>query len=75
MDKNLLIKTLKNVRENIYSWSLYFFRIDRRNNNPFTAYKIRFKNDKYLPEYAVLLIDMVIKYQLEKITDIKDYTG
>ena len=75
MDKNLLIKTLKNVRDNIYSWNLYFFRIDRRNNNPFTAYKIRFKNDKYLPEYAVLLIDMVIKYQLEKITDIKDYTG
>lgn len=75
MDKDLLIEIMNNARENIYSWSLYFFKIDRRNNNPFTAYKIRFKNNEYLPEYARILIDMVVKYQLDKITEIKDYTG
>lgn len=64
MDKDLLIEIMNNARENIYSWSLYFFKIDRRNNNPFTAYKIRFKNNEYLPEYARILIDMVVKYQL-----------
>ena len=71
MDKDLLIEIMNNARENIYSWSLYFFKIDRRNNNPFTAYKIRFKNNEYLPEYARILIDMVVKYQLDKITEIK----
>ena len=44
MDKDLLIEELKNARENAYGWSLYFFKIDRRNSNPFTAYKVRFKN-------------------------------
>ena len=67
MDRDLLIETLKNIRKNVYSWSLYFFKIDRRNNNPFTIYKIRFKNDQYLPEYAKTLIDMIVKYQMEKI--------
>jgi hypothetical protein len=54
---------------------LYFFKIDRRNNNPYTAYKVRFKNNHYLPDYAKKLIDMVIKYQLGKINEIKEYTG
>ena len=75
MDRDLLIETLKNIRKNVYSWSLYFFKIDRRNNNPFTIYKIRFKNDQYLPEYAKTLIDMIVKYQMEKIKEFKDYTG
>lgn len=75
MDKDMLIEVLNNGRESVYSWSLYFFKIDRRNNNPFTAYKIRFKNDQYLPEYAKSLIDMVVKYQLGQVNDIEDYTG
>ena len=75
MDKEMLIETLENVGTSVYSWALYFFKIDRRNNNPFTAYKIRFKNDQYLPEYAKALAEMVVKYQLEKINEIKDYTG
>lgn len=75
MDKDLLIEELKNARENAYGWSLYFFKIDRRNSNPFTAYKVRFKNCRYLPEYAKILIDMVIKYQMKKINEIKEYTG
>lgn len=75
MNKEMLIKTLENVVTSEFSWSLYFFKIDRRDNNPFKAYKIRFKNDRYLPEYAKSLMDMVIKFQLKKIDEIKDYTG
>ena len=67
MDKDLLIEIMNNARENVYSWSLYFFKIDRRNNNPFTAYKIRFKNNEYLPEYARILIDMVVKIKLQRL--------
>jgi hypothetical protein len=75
MDKKLLIDTLEHMATSSYSWALYFFKIDRRNNNPYTAYKVRFKNNHYLPDYAKKLIDMVIKYQLGKINEIKEYTG
>lgn len=75
MDKELLIETLENIGTSSYSWALYFFKIDRRNNNPYTTYKVRFKNDRYLPEYAKSLVDMIVKYQLGKIAVIKDYTG
>ena len=75
MNKELLVETLKDIGTSSYSWALYFFKIDRRNNNPYTAYKVRFKNDRYLPEYAKSLVDMIVKYQLGKITEIKDYTG
>lgn len=75
MDKELLVETLEGIGTSSYSWALYFFKVDRRNNNPYTAYKVRFKNDRYLPEYAKSLVDMIVKYQLGKIAEIKDYTG
>lgn len=64
MDKKSLVEILECARNDSYSWALYFFKIDRRNNNPYTAYKIRFKNGNYLPQYAKALIDMIIKCQL-----------
>lgn len=75
MDKNALIGTLENIRTSSYAWSLYFFNIDRRNNNPYSAYKVRFKNNYYLINYANALIDMLLKYQLKKIDEIREYTG
>lgn len=71
----MLVETLEYISISSYSWALYFFKIDRRKNNPFTAYKVRFKNNNYLPGYANTLIDMIIKYQLSKINEIKEYTG
>lgn len=75
MDKESLMETLERIGTSSYSWALYFFKIDRRNNNPYTSYKVRFKNNHYLPDYAKSLIDMTIKYQLGKINEIKEYTG
>lgn len=75
MDKELLVEMLEDIERSSYSWALYFFKIDRRNNNPYTAYKVRFKNDRYLPEYAQSLVNMIVKHQLGKRTEIKDYTG
>ena len=75
MDKELLVETLEKAKTSSYSWMLYFFKIDRRSNNPYTAYKIRFKNDHYLPQYAKLLVDMIVKFQLGKISDLKESTG
>lgn len=75
MDKESLMETLERIGTSSYSWALYFFKIDRRNNNPYTSYKVRFKNNHYLPDYAKSLIDMIIEYQLGKINEIKEYTG
>ena len=75
MDKELLVEMLEGIERSSYSWALYFFKIDRRNNNPYTAYKVRFKNNRYLPKYAQSLVNMIVKYQLGKISEIKDYTG
>lgn len=75
MDKELLVKILEQTGTSSYSWALYFFKIDRRNNNPYTMYKVRFKNDNYLSHYVKSLIGMVAKYQLGKINEIKEYTG
>ena len=75
MDKALLVETLENISTSSYSWALYFFKIDRRNNNPYTAYKVRFKNNGYLPNYANSLIEMVARCQFGKINEIKEYTG
>lgn len=61
MDKELLVEMLEGIERSSYSWALYFFKIDRRNNNPYTAYKVRFKNDRYLPKYAQSLVNMIVK--------------
>lgn len=42
MDKEMLVEILKQGNTSVYSWALYFFKIDRRKQNPYTAYKIRF---------------------------------
>lgn len=75
MNKEKLIEILEQIKNGTYSWALYFFKIDRRNNNPYTAYKIRFKNDGYLLQYAYSLIDMIIKFQIGKISEVRKYTG
>lgn len=75
MDKKMLVEILRNIRTSSYSWALYFFNIDRRDSNPYTTYKVRFKSNYYLTDYANTLVEMIIKYQLEKINEIKEYTG
>ena len=71
MDKEMLVEILKQGNTSVYSWALYFFKIDRRKQNPYTAYKIRFKNDTYLQLYIDKLIEMVIENQLGKVSEIK----
>lgn len=43
--------------------------------NPYTVYKVRFKNAGYLPQYAVSLAHMINKFQVEKIDEVHEYTG
>jgi len=75
MSKELLCQTLSDIPGKGYSWSLYFFKIDRRSNNPYTMNKVRFKQQQYLVDYAHHLSSVVSALQVEKISQVQDYDG
>lgn len=62
-------------REYNYSWSLYFFNVDKRAKQPYKMYKVRFKNNLYLSQYATNLLNTVEKYQIDTINNVQDYDG
>lgn len=75
MSKDILKMNVMEASSNPYSWLLYFFKIDRRNRNPYIVHKIRLKNTSSLQGYAKSLMEVVGKYQIEKIEKVQLYTG
>lgn len=75
MSKDKLKVCLSAAKDDKYAWSLYFFKIDRRNSNPYEAYKIRFRNNSYLPSYVKKLIDCMLTFYINKIDEVEDYDG
>ena len=75
MSKDLLINTCNSTVTSTYSWALYFFVIDKRARQPYKAYKVRFKNDGYLTQYASSVIGAVEKFQISPIEIVQDYDG
>lgn len=77
MSKEALRNILSEAqRENRYTWSLHFFRIDRRaKQQPYRAYKVRFKNDRYLTTYVENLINVSLQFQVGKISQVQEYDG
>lgn len=75
MDKAQLQSCIDKVDAWTHTWNLYFFKIDRRSRNPYTANKVRFKNQNYLSSYAQALIKAVGSYQMKKVDEVRDYTG
>lgn len=63
--------------ENLYAWSLYFFKIDRRakSTNPYNVYKIRFRKTDALRAYAERLMGVVKKNQIAGLERVQEYTG
>lgn len=58
-----------------YSWSLYFFTINKKATNPYKAFKIKMRDVSLISNYAKNLLSCVSNYQLNKITNIEDYDG
>lgn len=75
MSKEILKTHIMNASENLYTWTLYFFKIDRRSKNPYIVHKVRFKRTGVLQAYAKALMEAVGKYQIEKLEKIQTYTG
>lgn len=75
MSKVFLQTSFKRIESKSYGWNLYFFKIDRRNENPYYVYKHTFKDPDYLPNYIIELRDMILKYQIETLTSVQAYDG
>lgn len=76
MSKQILQDMFDILESNKYVWSLYFFKIDRRGRQqPYSTYKVRFKNDEYLPTYANSLLNATKRFQVEPISCVQDYDG
>lgn len=75
MSKELLLQAFSEISDKNYSWSLYFFKMDRRSQNPYKMHKVRFKNTQYLTDYANHLFSIVSSLQVEKISEVQDYDG
>lgn len=76
MSKQILQDMFNILESNKYVWSLYFFKIDRRGRQqPYSTYKVRFKNDEYLPTYANSLLNATKRFQVEPISCVQDYDG
>lgn len=75
MSKTVLKTICECGKNGQYSWSLFFFKTDKRNKQPYKMFKVRFKNANYLTTYAANLIETVDKFQIEPISDVQDYDG
>ena len=76
MSKEVLLNNCNVNLAETYVWSMYFYKIDRRSKeHPYKFYKIRFKNDVYLVNYAQSLMSSVNKYQISAIEDVQEYDG
>ena len=76
MSKEVLLNNCNTNLAETYVWSMYFYKIDRRSKeHPYKFYKIRFKNDVYLVNYAQSLMSSVNKYQISAIEDVQEYDG
>ena len=76
MSKQILQNLFASLETNEYVWSLYFFKIDRRGRQqPYSTYKVRFKNDNYLPTYANSLLNATKRFQVEPLSCVQDYDG
>ena len=75
MSKELLQQAFSEIPDKNYSWSIYFFKIDRRSQNPYKMYKVRFKRSQYLIDYACHLSSIVSSLQVEKMSQVQGYDG
>ena len=75
MSKEVLKNVCTTAKKDSYSWTLYFFKIDKRAKQPFKVNKVRFKNDDYLLQYVKNLISSIETFQIEQISEVQDYDG
>ncbi len=74
MSKELLLEVCNADSVDNYTWSMFFYKIDRRSHEqPYKFYKVRFKNDEYLLTYTRSLMGSISKYQISSIESVQEY--
>ena len=58
-----------------YTWTLYFFTINKHAKNPYRAYKVKMKDVNMVTNYANNLLRCVKEFQLDKIDNVQEYDG
>ncbi len=75
MSKEIILQACDSAQVGNYKWDLYYFRVDRKRNNPYMTFKVRFKNDTYMSDYANNLLNSIKFFQLGKVNDVQEYNG
>jgi len=75
MSKTILNNICELAKDHNYTWSLFFFKIDKRAKQPYKAYKVRFKNPKYLTQYAANLINTTEHFLIAPLSHVQVYDG
>ena len=76
MSKETLLDVCNTDRVEHYTWSMFFYKIDRRSREqPYKFHKVRFKSDQYLLTYAKSLMGSVNKFQITPIEAVQKYDG
>lgn len=75
MSEKILYEIIDEIQHNKYSWDLYFVRINKKEDNPYCAYKYTFKKADYITNYIQVLCKSVKEHQLSKIESIQNYNG
>lgn len=74
MSKEILSLELGNSKNTQYSWKLFFFKIDKRKNNPYSVNEIKFRSNSF-PNYVNCMIDTILHFQVEPIENVLGYDG
>lgn len=76
MSKEILVDACNIDKVERYTWSMYFYKIDRRSREqPYKFHKVRFKNGNYLLIYAKSLMRSVSTYQISPVESVQEYDG
>lgn len=75
MSKAALKNMCSLLKEHSYSWTLYFFKVDKRATQPYKMNKVRFKNSSYLSQYVTNLLNAAENFQIDPISSVQDYDG
>lgn len=76
MSKEALLNVCNIDKAELYTWSMFFYKIDRRSKEqPYKFYKVRFKNDQYLLTYVKSLMSSINKFQITPIEVVQEYDG
>lgn len=73
MSKEKIVSIFNKMDSNDYNWTIYFFAVNKRKDNPYIIHKVRFKNKSNINNYLEALIKSINKFQINQINCVQEY--